>query len=207
MPGSCPPLARQWHATRHQPYPGANTRTRSHRKPVRICGYSPLMSRAPKSLFDALADTPAAASLLERVAASERAARVIAGAASIPGFDPLRPGCCELRDGTLVLRTSSSAIAAKLRQSLPSLLGALQRQGAEVIEIRVRVQPERSGYPTQGSSPHTPDDMPVLSGSGPTAHLSRTEARAFADKLALTLTESPLRSAAEKLSRRLRRVT
>lgn len=165
------------------------------------------MSRTPRSLFDALADAPATASLLARVSASERAARAIASAPSIPGFDPLQPGRCELRDRILLLRTSSSAIAAKLRQSLPSLLGVLQRQGVEVNEIRVRVQPERPGYHEEGSSD-------PRSGSGLTSaddprnnSMNISCAQAFAEKLALTLTDSPLRTAAEKLSRRLRRVT
>ena len=165
------------------------------------------MSRVPKSLFAALGEAPATASLLDRVAASERAARAIASAASVPGFDPLQPGRCELRDKTLLLRPSSSAIAAKLRQSLPSLLGALQRQGVEVIEIRVRVQPEHSSYRIDGSSESRSSSGLTRRDSDADRTRNITAPQAFAEKLALTLSDSPLRSAAEKLSRRLKGVT
>lgn len=165
------------------------------------------MSRLPKSLFDALGESPAAASLLARVAASVRAARVIAGVASVPGFDPLLPGRCELRDGTLFLRTSSSAIAAKLRQSLPSLLGVLQRQGLEVIEIRVQVQPERMGDPDHVSRKTAFTAGPSLGLDSPAVSKDVAAARAFAEKLALTLSDSPLRQAAENLRQRLKRAT
>ena len=165
------------------------------------------MPRIPRSLFDALADTPATASLLARVTASERAARAIAGTACVPGFDPLEPGRCELRDRTLHLRAPSPAIASKLRQSLPSLLGVLQRQGVEVNEIRVRVQPEQPGYLVHGSSEAHSAARTDQGDLIPSASLSISGARAFAEKLALTLTNSPLKTAAEKLSQRLKRVT
>jgi hypothetical protein len=160
--------------------------------------------RAPKSLFDALSDSPATASLLARLAASERAARILAAAVSVPGWNPLHPGHCELRDRTLLLRAASSALAAKLRQSFPSMLGALQRQGVEVIEIRVRVQPERMGYPESGSTQHVVAPMDKNGAAAPRNTPSKLAAQDFADKLALTLTDSPLRVAATKLSRSLR---
>lgn len=43
---------------------------------------------------------------------------------------------------TLVLHTAHSAAAARVRQIVPSLLDALQRQGSRITAIRVRVQPE-----------------------------------------------------------------
>lgn len=163
-----------------------------------------LVPRAPKSLFDALTDTPATASLLARVAASERAARVLAAAVSVPGWNPLQPGNCEQRDRTLLLRAPSSAIAAKLRQLFPSMLTALQRQGTEVIEIRVRVQPE----PALPQESHLAERITATGpgGTGVThrAPVSNAAAQEFANKLALTLRDSPLRDAAKMLSRRLK---
>lgn len=56
---------------------------------------------------------------------------------------PLAASChvANLRDGDLVVHADSGAAAAKLRQSLPSLVAALQAAGAPVGTIRVRVKP------------------------------------------------------------------
>jgi len=44
------------------------------------------------------------------------------------------------RNGTLVVAADNSAVAAKLRQSLPRLLKNLQKQSAQVNGIQVQVQ-------------------------------------------------------------------
>ncbi|MCQ3923988.1 MAG: DUF721 domain-containing protein [Rhodocyclaceae bacterium] len=43
--------------------------------------------------------------------------------------------------GKVVIHADSGAVAAKLRQLLPSLVGEFSFEGAEVTEIQVRVQP------------------------------------------------------------------
>lgn len=50
-------------------------------------------------------------------------------------------------DGLLVLATPSSAVAAKLKQMLPKVQGALQQRGWNVNGIRLKVQPIRSVPP------------------------------------------------------------
>jgi len=46
----------------------------------------------------------------------------------------------EIRAGTLEVVTSAGAIAAAVRQRAPDLLAALQREGHDFTELRVRVQ-------------------------------------------------------------------
>ena len=43
--------------------------------------------------------------------------------------------------GKVVIHTDSGAVAAKLRQMLPSLIDAFSSEGAEITEIQVKVQP------------------------------------------------------------------
>lgn len=158
------------------------------------------MKRHPKSLFDALGETSATASLLARVRASERLAQTLSrSGVSVPGFDPLAPGHCELRGRTLHLRAPSSAVAAKLRQSLPTLLAAVQRTGADVIEIKVRVQLGQAAYPNEVS---------VKTASSDNAPRSQNlkSARQFADTLARELGDSALGQAAHKLKQTLGRL-
>ncbi len=160
------------------------------------------MSRAPKSLFDALGETSATSSLLARVQASERVAQTLSRTSvRVPGFDPQTPGSCELRDRTLHLRAASSAVAAKLRQSLPSLLAALQRNGMDLIEIKVRVQPGSLAYPNAVTQDAHAAEVQALRKN------TLTHARHFAQTLAGQLTDSPLRQAVEKLGRSLKRIT
>lgn len=165
------------------------------------------MSRNVKSLADALAEAPGAAAWLARLRVSETAARLVASSDVVraAGFDATQPGACELRDGTLFLTANSAACAAKLRQGLPRLQKLLQQQGFEVIEMRVRVQPTRSNYREGTSGEADAEGRSVGAG---TASRSAAELRAplaFADKLALTLPDTPLKHAAERLRLALRR--
>ena len=50
-------------------------------------------------------------------------------------------------DARLVLATPSSAVAAKLKQQLPKLQGALQKKGWQVEDIKLKVQVTRSIAP------------------------------------------------------------
>jgi hypothetical protein len=157
--------------------------------------------RGAKSLADALASSPAG-NLLHRVAQSAELAKVIKGARGLPpDFDPNAPGICELRDSVLWLSAHSPAQAAKLRQSLPGLQQLLLRHGFEVIEIRVRIQPGLTAY--QGSV-SGPQPAHVDAEAAARAGLDQQAPLEFAEKLALTLRDSPLRAAARSLADRLR---
>jgi hypothetical protein len=90
-----------------------------------------------------------------------------------------------IRDGLLMLYTSSSAIAAKLKLLIPSLLKKLQKEGLEVTAIRVQVQVE--------SKPRAPTAKRL--------HVSHSAADKLLD-LAEKLPESPLRTALKKLANR-----
>jgi len=159
-----------------------------------------------RSLQEVLADSPAAA-LLRRVADSQRVADALATAeiSLPPNFDAQQPGTCEVRESTLVLYVGSSALAAKMRQSLPQLLAWLNRHGFELTEIKLRLQPEQMSYrllPAQETS------KPIVSGndlqpvgSAPDAG----EALGLAEKLALTFPGTGVGRAAQLLAARLRR--
>lgn len=157
------------------------------------------MSNPAQPLAEVLRNAPEAARLLARWEATQRAARGIAPVCRslASGFDPLVPGRCELRDGVLWLTASSTAQSAKLRQSTPRLLTTLGGEGIQVYEIRVRVEPGITGYPEQGSPPPSSPDAGWL-----TPGSSAGEA---VGKLALTVRESPLKKAIERLAATLRK--
>lgn len=164
------------------------------------------MTRTAKTLADALAEVPAVAQLLSRLQTSQSAARILA-AASPPiggGFDPLRPGVCELRGGLLLLTATSPAQAAKLRQELPRLQKLLKQQGLDLNEIKVRIQPAHLPYREEVSGP--PQVLAAPNSAQPAT--DRTDDIAaplrFADELALTLPDSPLRDAVQQLRAALR---
>jgi hypothetical protein len=157
------------------------------------------------SLAAALADS-AAGALVRRVADSQRVAEALKGAdvALPPSFDPMEPGTCDVRESTLVLHVGSPASAAKMRQSLPQLLGWLNRQGFELTEIKLRLQPERMSYRLSlgeaqgagaqaGRAAHPPGHEPSIKG-----------ALELAEKLALTFPGTSVGEAASRLAARLR---
>jgi hypothetical protein len=164
------------------------------------------MTRSAKTIADALAEMPAVAQLLGRLQISQSVARTLA-AASPPiggGFDPLRPGACELRGGLLLLTAISPAQAAKLRQEFPRMQKLLERQGLELNEIRVRIQPAHLPYPEQvinGAQVRAPDEAPSAL---PKRSRDVAAPLRFAEELALTLADSPLRDAIERLRATLR---
>jgi hypothetical protein len=65
--------------------------------------------------------------------------------------------------GKVVIHADSGAVAAKLRQMLPSLLDEFSLEGAEVTEIQVKVQPTmlRCNIKTKGVRP-----LPSAPGQG-----------------------------------------
>ncbi len=163
-----------------------------------------------RRLEQILSDAPAAASLLARVAASRRAAGLIAPLCSeiAPHYAAERAGACELRNKTLRLYVRSAAQSAKLRQAVPRLLSHLQQLGVEVSEIQLVVQPRFAGGDLSADDHNESVDIPV-------AAVRRRELRQkikcasdFSSKLLLTLPESGLRDAVLRLQSDLaRRVT
>lgn len=92
--------------------------------------------------------------------------------------------------GKVVIHADSGAVAAKLRQMLPSLLGEFSLEGAEVTEIQVKVQPTHAAL-QQGSR----GVRPVVS----------APAKAGLEQLATDLPEdSPLKEALGRLVRNSR---
>jgi hypothetical protein len=160
-----------------------------------------------RSLEQALASSPAAA-LVRRVADSQRVATALAGAgiALPPNFDALQPGTCELRATTLVLFVGSPALAAKMRQSLPQLLAWLNRQGFELTEIKLRLQPERMSYRESPEEAASPADSVERSTNTARFTPNFLGALGLAEKLALTLPDTGVGRAAERLAARLHRL-
>jgi hypothetical protein len=152
-----------------------------------------------RSVAETLRDTPEAAALLARWEATQRAARCIAPICNslAAGFDPLTPGRCELRDAALWLIPASAAQSAKLRQAMPRMLSSLQAEAIKVYEIKFRVQPVVTPYPGQGSQGVSSSGEPWPSVGG--------HAISAVGELALTVKESPLKSAAEHLLATLRK--
>jgi hypothetical protein len=152
-----------------------------------------------RSIGSALRDTPEAAALVVRWEATQRAARCIAPLCHslAAGFDPLLPGRCELRDAVLWLSPSSTAQAAKLRQAMPRLLSSLHSEAIQVYEIKFRVQAGEMLYPRQGSQvpSSSAEDLPVAGARAVDA----------VSELALTIGDSPLKSAAKRLADTLRK--
>ncbi len=92
--------------------------------------------------------------------------------------------------GKVVIHADSGAVAAKLRQMLPSLLGEFSLEGAEVTEIQVKVQPNH------GAPQHKKRAQTASVG---------TSAKSDLHRLAEALPEgSPLKEALERLVQRSR---
>jgi hypothetical protein len=93
----------------------------------------------------------------------------------------------EIASATLTLATSTGTIAAVVRQRLPMILGELAREGRNFTEIRVRVQ-VRSDAAEQAKP------LKIQRKSVDPAPLRR---------LAEDLPEGPLKSAVQRLARRI----
>jgi hypothetical protein len=155
------------------------------------------VTKPARPLADALRDAPETASLLARWEATQRAARCIAPLCHsiAAGFDPLSPGRCEVRDGVFRLTVTSASQAAKLRQFVPRLLSQLGSAGNQVYEIRIRLEAGIMGYPEQGTSPAPNDALRWRRPPGSAAEAVR--------KLALTIENSALKQATERLAKTL----
>ena len=95
-----------------------------------------------------------------------------------------------LKLGKVVIHADSGAVAAKLRQMLPSLVDEFSLKGAEITEIQVKVQP--SGVALQ----HKKRVVAAAVGSSAKTGLSR-----LAEELPAG---SPLKEAVERLVKRSR---
>jgi hypothetical protein len=154
-----------------------------------------------KRIDQILTDAPLAANLLARLAAARRAAELIAPLCTqiAPDFDPLIPGACDLREGVLRIWLHASAHCTKLRQSTPRLLDHLRSHGLEVNEIKVSVQPGRvrANPARDGSKKASIAGLVNAEDSDRAKNLLKLQD--FSRKLALALTDSPLRQAADRL--------
>jgi hypothetical protein len=160
------------------------------------------MTPKPRHLPEALAQSEAGAALIQRYTASQRAASVIETECTriVPDFFATRSGSCELRGTTLRMNAHHPAQVAKLRQAVPRLLSRLQQCGLDVIEIKIGIQPRALSSSVRQDAAHAP--ARAAAGDSPHRRSEREiePALSFARKLALTLQDSPLRSAAERLA-------
>jgi hypothetical protein len=90
----------------------------------------------------------------------------------------------QIDDKVLILAANNSAVAAKLRQLIPELISQLALHGCEVTGIQVRVQV------TQSPTTHIAQPS-VLSEQG----------KQQLSNLAASLSDSPLKSALERLAK------
>ena len=94
------------------------------------------------TLQQAAQESPTLARLVDRVQASSKRLSAIQGLLPAPLRASVQAGPIE--EGQWCLLVSSNAVAAKLRQWVPTLQAQLDRQGLPVSGIRIRVQ-GRSG--------------------------------------------------------------
>lgn len=159
------------------------------------------MSATPRLVAAALRDSPQAAVLLARWEATQRAALSIAAACrSVAGFDPVKPGACELRGETLWLNLPSPSHSAKLRQATPRLLSNLAASGVRVYEVKTRVQAAVTSYPGDGTGTPSSGSSPGIAWP-----LNDESAVAAVTELAASIAESPLKQAAQRLAATLRK--
>lgn len=160
------------------------------------------MTQSARRLDRILTDVALAAALKARLAAARQAAEIIAPicAEVVPGFDPSRPGCCDLHGGVLRIRLPSSAHSTKLRQAAPRLLARLQGQGLEVNEIKVGVQLASLRWGNPVESPNSGGVMRDIDRSLTQSDLEMSRAIEFSRKLALTFPESDLGRAAARMA-------
>jgi hypothetical protein len=161
------------------------------------------MNPTARRIDQILTDTPLAASLIARLTAARHAARIIAPVCAevVPGFDPLRPGACDLRNAVLQVWLVSGAQATKLRQAIPRLKVTLQSNNIEVSEIKVRIQLGRLREPLASKPPNSTGKAAQPAVFTPQQKRQLHEITKFSSKLALTLPDSPLRRAIAGLGR------
>jgi hypothetical protein len=93
----------------------------------------------------------------------------------------------EVDNATLTLATSTGTVAAVVRQRLPTILGELAREGCNFTEIRVRVQ-------VRVDAPEPAKSLKIQRKKADPAPLHR---------LAESLSDGPLKTAVQRLARRI----
>jgi hypothetical protein len=100
---------------------------------------SPAPASPTQPVRAALAQSEPLARLLERVTESNRCLEIVRAQLPPALRAQVRPGPLDERGWALLV--PNAAVAAKLRQSLPLLLQALQQAGRAPCEIRIRILP------------------------------------------------------------------
>jgi hypothetical protein len=191
----------------HYPHRTNSPILRRERSPVGLrASFTSIMLTAARSISAALRDSPAAPLLsrLEHMQALQQALGPSL-AQIAPSLDLARAGAVELREATLILNTSSAAQAAKLRHAVPGILRFLHQRGAQVNHIQVRVQPTLSSERDGGTAPADGSLHANARESKVYASDNLQAALMAAEKLTLTISESPLRDAANRLLATLQR--
>jgi hypothetical protein len=160
------------------------------------------MTPTSRRLQEALAQSEAGSALLHRYKASQRAAAAIESECQriVPDFKPTRSGGCELRGTVLRVNAARPAQVAKLRQAVPRLLRLLQQQGIDVIEIKIGVQPRALSSSERRQGSLASQGASCEPESNERSGLRIAPALGFARKLALTLPESSVGTAARRLA-------
>jgi hypothetical protein len=159
----------------------------------------PSMQMRARSLAEALEASPDLASVFRDLERARRVVRLLADAVKPAGIELLAPSACNWRSSQLTLSVASTSQAAKLRQLLPTLETRLHNNGFEGIQIRVRVQPDAIAYPIGGQSATTSISPSGSPGEGGELRVPTEAELRFAEKLAQTDIEGPLKTAAQRL--------
>jgi hypothetical protein len=157
------------------------------------------MQMRARSLAEALEASPDLASVFRDLERARRVVRLLADAVKPAGIELLAPGACNWRSSQLTLSVATTSQAAKLRQLLPTLETRLHNNGFEGIQIRVRVQPDAIAYPIGGQSAATSLSRSKTVVNSPQLREPTEAELRFAEKLAQTDLDGPLKAAAQRL--------
>lgn len=160
------------------------------------------MSGPARTVAETLAASPLAG-LLDRARLLERLSAAVSAAAAASGVDQASPPKCHLQGQTLLVTAASTAHAAKLRQCAARITEVVQELAPEVNAIRFRVQPGAPIYHLPGIDRADDLNSAVQTRRDPA---DAAEALRFADNLASSLRDSPLRQSAQRLQARLRAI-
>ncbi|MDR1228350.1 MAG: DUF721 domain-containing protein [Azoarcus sp.] len=127
------------------------------------------------------------ARLQDHAARLERLQHVLA--AGLPAHCKYACSIANLKDGTLIVNVRGSAIAVRLKQTIPSLLAHFARAGHPLQRIKIKIE-----LPEAPSARHSPSARTI-------SDAARTQIETFAATLP---EDAPLRAAFENLARRSR---
>lgn len=155
------------------------------------------MKPGGKTAAEALFESPVAA-LVDQARKLDRVSSlVIDFSRELAGDDQAPSPNCLIRGREVVISVSTASQAAKLRQRTATLTRLLQEFDADLTGFRLRVQPSGMvDHPPTQRAEHPRD---------PPSKRSMEDALRFAEDLARSLNDSPLRDAALRLRSRLLR--